>query len=268
MTRETVKSAARAFEILEFFARTRRPARLRDIVQQLDYPTSSVNSILKSMVTQGYMSFDPDTHCYMPAARLAHLTTWINSGGFEQTVVLEAMYQLRALAGEPVVMATPNDIFLEYVETLHRSEGINSHIKPGTRRLLAQTGTGWLFLSRMSRADALSVYHRTIAANELTTREFSEATFLEKLDEHSGLDVSFIRAKDLLRPTAHWDAAMISMIIPTPPQHRPLALGAHGPVQRLEAKRDMIAAELRAIARSIGNSITPTVEELPLSQQV
>lgn len=258
MPRGSVKSACRVFEILEYFAHHRKPSRLRDIVKTLKYPTSSVNALMKSMVAQGYMHFDADTYCYMPTARITHLTTWINIEGFEQTVVLEQMYRLRAVAGEPVVLAVPNDIFLEYVETLHATEGINSHIKAGTRRLLVQTGTGWLFLSRIRRAEALAIYRRTIRAKELTSAEFSEPAFLEKLASHRDMDISFIRAKDLLRPTAHWGAAMISMIIPSPSGHRPLALGAHGPTERLEGKRDLISDELRRIARSIGQSIDRT----------
>ncbi len=255
MERNSVKSAVRVFEVLEYFARFRKPSRLRDIVLYLDYPTSSVNALMKSMVAQGYMQFDETTHRYMPAARIAQLTTWINIEGFEQTVVLEAMYRLRAVAGEPVVLATPNDIFLEYVESLHGSEGINSHIKPGTRRLLTQTGTGWLFMSRMPREVALAIYRRTIEAKELTAAEFPEAALLDRLEEHRDMDVSFIRAKDVLRPTAHWNAAMVSMIIPGPPGHRWLALGAHGPAARLEKKLDLIGAELRQIAASIGEKV-------------
>ena len=257
MQRESVKSAVRVFEILEFFARYRKPSRLRDIVHYLGYPTSSVNALMKSMVAQGYMRFDEATHRYMPAARIAQLTAWVNIEGFEQTVVLEAMYRLRAIAGEPVVLATPNDIFLEYVESLHGWEGINSYIKPGTRRLLAQTGTGWLFMSRMPREEALAIYRRTIKTKELTAAEFSERALLDKLDEHGDMEISFIRAKDVLRPTAHWNAAMISMIIPIPTGHRGLALGLHGPTDRLQSKRHLIEAELRRSAGEIAASLRP-----------
>lgn len=251
MTENVVKSAERVFQILEFFARTRKPARLSEIAVELGYPISSVNALLKSMVTQGYMDFNEETHRYLPAARIAHLSTWLNIDSFEKTVVLDEMYRLREVAQEPVVLATPNGIYLEYVDTLHGWEGINSHIRPGTRRLLVQTGTGWLFLSRVDRGQALEIYRRTLEAGELRYDEFPEAAFVERIEGHRHMDVSFTHAKELLRPTAHWGAVMISMIMPTPPGHRPLAMGAHGPAARLEAKRELVSAELRRIAASL-----------------
>lgn len=255
MSASSVKSASRVFEILEYFARTRKAARLTDISGELGYPVSSLNALLKCMVSLGYMEFDETARVYMPSARISHLSSWLNINSYEQTVALEEMYHLRSVAREPVVLAAPVGIYLEYVSTLHSSEGINSHIKPGTRRLLVQTGTGWLFLSRIKRKQALTIYRRTIRAGELGTDEFPEKAFVEKLESHREMDISFIRAKDLLRPTAHWDAAMISMIIPTPQGHRPLALGAHGPTTRLESKRDLISAELRRIRASLAQRL-------------
>lgn len=251
MPANSVKSAIRVFEILEYFARTRRAARLTEISAALSYPVSSLNALLKCMVSLGYMDFDETAHLYLPSARIAHLSAWLNINSYEHTVVLEEMYHLRAVAREPVVLAAPVGIYLEYVSTLHSSEGINSHINPGTRRLLVQTGTGWLFLSRIKRKQALAIYRQTVQAGELRSDEFPEKAFIEKLESHRDMDISFIRAKDLLRPTAHWDAAMISMIIPTPPGHRPLALGAHGPTARLETKRSLISTELRRISTSL-----------------
>lgn len=252
MSRHSVKSAERVFRILEDFARTREPARLSDLARRLGHPVSSVNALLKCMVDLGYMEFDDTSHRYYPAARVAHLGSWLNCQDYEQTAVLEAMYLLRETVGESVVLATTNDIYLEYVETLHGHGGIK--ILRGTRRLLVQSGTGWLFLARSSIADAISVYLRTIELGELEQAEFSEADLLHRLAEHRKMDISFLRARELLRPTAHWDAAMMSTIIPSPPGHRPLALGVHGLAESLAEKRDKIADLFGSIVKSLGEA--------------
>lgn len=253
MNRNSVKSAERVFQILEYFARTREPARLGEVANRLNHPVSSVSALLKCMVDLGYMQFDEETRYYMPAARIAHLGSWLNFDTYEQTAVLEAMYTLREAANESVVLATPNDIYLEYIDTLHGREGIN--IRRGTRRLLVQSGTGWLFLARIGLAESLSIYHRTIAASELHRDEFTEAEFLQKLVEHREMDISFVHARELLRPTAHWGAAMISKIIPTPPGHRPLAMGLHGLSARLEAKRDHISEVFFSVTETLENTL-------------
>lgn len=85
--------------------------------------------------------------------------------------------------------------------------------------------------------------------------------FIERLDSHRHIDVSFIHAKELLRPTAHWGAAMISMIILTPRDHRVLPIGAHGLGARLEAKRELIATELHRIVSSLAESLNAGFQE-------
>ena len=192
LPQHSVKSAVRVFEILEYFAHCRRPARLTDIAKHLHYPVSSVNALLKSLVVQGYMKFDARTHLYIPAARLGHVTSWINFDGFEQAVMLDAMRRLRDAANGPVALASPIDIYLEYVDTLAGTNETDLRIKPGTRRILIQTGTGWLFLSRKSRAYARSIYRQTIDRKELTRLQFPEAEFLKKLDAHAGTRYFFL----------------------------------------------------------------------------
>lgn len=249
MNNGSVKSAERVFQILEYFARTRKPARLTEIANSLGFPISSVRALLICMVKHGYMEIDDDDRRYIPAARLAHLGSWLNVDSYEQNEVLEEMYQLRELVRESVVLATPTDIYLEYIDTVHGSEGI--HIRRGTRRLLVQTGTGWLFLARMKPEQALRIYRRTIASGELRRDEFPEEVFMEKVRAHREMDISFVYARELLRPTAHWGAAMISMIIPTPPGHRRLAIGAHGLGERLEKKREIITNKLLRIGKAL-----------------
>ena len=77
------------------------------------------------------------------------------------------------------------------------------------------------------------------------------ATIFKQLDTHAELDISFSLAKDLVLPVAHWDGAMISMIMPVPPGHRELALCAGGRSGRLERKLELISNELQRIAEDV-----------------
>jgi IclR family transcriptional regulator, acetate operon repressor len=240
-----VKSAARSFEILEHFNRERRPLRLRDFVDHLDYPTSSIAALLKSMVAQGYMIFDPHARTYLPTARLAQLVNWVPVKTFEQGVVLDIMYRLQRTTRELIVLGVEDDIYLEYVHTLRSTEGMQLYIAPGTRRLLVQTGTGWLFLSRRPREQALEIYRRTIIRGELTEPEFPMSQFEACLDDHRDRDISFSKARDLVRPVAHWGGGMVSALLPVPDAQRPLAIGVGGPADRLEQHLDEISQALR-----------------------
>jgi len=253
MAKGLVKSAERVFLILEFFSETRRPCRLSEIATNLGLPVSSVSLLLQCMVEKGYMDFDSETYGYMPSGRIGHLTSWIGAGDYEQHLVLDEMWRLREATQESVVLATPIGIYLEYVETVQGSESIR--MKRGTRRLLVQTGTGWLFLSRISEDEALSIYWQTVGAELLDRSKFSEAQFLQKLARHRDTDLSFVHARELVSPTAHWGAAMLSMIIPVPPGHRKLAIGAHGLSERLNEKQEQISAELARISQTLSDHV-------------
>jgi DNA-binding IclR family transcriptional regulator len=254
MQNVNVKSAARVFAVLEYFSEHRQPARLSDIAGGLSYPASSMTAILRTMVSLGYLELNQKTHRYFPAARLTKLTNWIDAGGYEQTTVLDAMYRLRDRAREPVVLATQNGLHIEYVISLHCSEGTNSHIEAGTHRLMVQNGIGWMLLSHQPEEESLRIYRETINACQLSGTDYPEEVFRQTLNAHRDMDVSMLHARDLRERMAHWDASMISTLIPVPERHhRSLGIGMHGPtsriMQREEELTDMLrktVAELRA----------------------
>jgi DNA-binding IclR family transcriptional regulator len=242
---QLVKSAARSFEILECFGRKRTPMRLRELVDQLGYPTSSVAALLKSMTTQGFLTFDSKTKSYMPSARLAGLVSWVPIEKFEQGVVLNAMINIQRKTHELIVLGVERGIYIEYIETIRSSEGMQLYIAPGTRRLTIQSVMGWHFLSRYPDAHAQKLYRATIERGELSESEFSLKQLLKRVHEHRELEISFITARDLVRPAAHWGSGMVTVLVPAPPGHRKLGIGVGGPAERLAHNFERISDHLR-----------------------
>lgn len=243
----SVKSAMRVFEILEQFKEVRRPLRLKELCERLGYPVSSTAALMKTIVDQGYLHFDQTSRAYFPTPRLAQLASWIGGANFEHGPVLDAMRRLQRTTGELIVLGTPIGIHMEYVETLRATQVIQLYNPPGTRRLLAQLGMGWLMLSRMPEATATALYRRTIVLGKVDEAEFPLDAFQARLAQMRKQDFAFTRATDYVLPnTAHWGGAMISMLVPAPANHRRLAIGIGGPAQRLDENTDAILAALRA----------------------
>lgn len=253
---ELVKSAARSFEILECFGRARAPMRLRELVDQLGYPTSSVAALLKSMAAQGFLTFDSKTKSYMPSARLAGLVSWVPIEKFEQGIVLNAMVNIQRKTHELIVLGVESGIFIEYIETIRSSEGMQLYIAPGTRRLTVQSVMGWHFLSCYPDAHAEKTYHATIERGELSKNEFSLEQLLERVHKHRELEISFITARDLVRPAAHWGSGMVTILVPVPNGHRKLGIGVGGPAERLAHKLDLISDSLRQEMSDILKQVT------------
>lgn len=254
MPTHMVKSAVRSFEILEVFAAARRPMRLRELTQLLNYPTSSVAALLKSMTAQEYLRYNTLDRTYIPTTRLAALLNWIPIDSPGGGVVFDAMRRVQRETKQLVVLGVPNDIYLEYAETLRCTEkGVQIHITPGTMRLMVQIGGGWLILSRRDEADAMRIYERTIQAGKLSPDEFTAEQFRERILEYRNTDVAVLRASDVLRPVEHWSGGMITVLVPSS-VGRELTLGVGGPAHRLAERRDEIIDSLRRNAALLASA--------------
>lgn len=253
----SVKSAQRVLEIIECLGRMRRPLRLKDIVEELRYPTSSVAVLLKCMTNLGYLHFDERTRHYALTGRLTALTSWVQTSSFESGALEEVLRGLQREAGELVVLAAENGLHAEYIRT-YRSlgDGVQLYISPGTKRVLIQAGAGWLFLREKSVCEVTEIYRETIKAGHLTEAEYPLARLLARLEQSRGKDVVFASAKESVRPTAHWDGGLISTEIPVAPGSAKLAICIGGPAKRLESRLDTLAAMLRAARGKVVGSLS------------
>ena len=270
---DAVKSATRVFEILEFFRETQRPLRLSDIVERFNYPPSSVSGLLKTMTAQGYLSFDPAKRSYFPSARLLQLVNWIPD--FEEAAVMQAMKSLQQAIGEMIVLGTMKDIYIEYVEVLRSSHSVQVWSPPGTRRLLIANGMGLLLLSQLAgggnaasgRSQQVArIFHRTAELGLFKPEDFSLEALFHELEEVRAQDHAFTRSRgqseifqrgseDVQIGAGNPGGGMISMLIPCPPNHRPLALGVAAPADRLAGQRDEILTQLRGQVRHLAQLI-------------
>jgi DNA-binding IclR family transcriptional regulator len=73
-----VKSATRAFSVLEYFYRNRLPARAVEICRHLDLPVSSTKYLLTSLVESGYLTFDKTTKKYFPSILFTGFASWLS----------------------------------------------------------------------------------------------------------------------------------------------------------------------------------------------
>ena len=111
---------------------------------------------------------------------------------------------------------------------------------------MVQNGIGWMLLSHQPEEEALRIYRETIDAGLLSRTDYPEEVFRQTLDAHRDMDVSVLHARDLRERTAHWDASMISTLIPVPERrHRSLGIGLHGPTSRITRREEELADLLR-----------------------
>ena len=248
MERDAVKSARRAFEILELFDRKRRPLALKDILDDLGYPPSSGSALLKSLVALGYLDYDRDRRSYFPTMRIAALGAWVPDALFGDGALIGLMERLRASTGETVILATQSDLHAQYVHLLQSAEPLQFSVPSGARRPLANSGLGWCLLSSKSDAEIERLRRRINA--ESGQEPLAREALAARIDEVR------TRGYAISKHTVSQGAGVIGAPLPRGASGRVFALGVAGPVARLEAKQDAIIKDLReAVARLSQTSI-------------
>lgn len=110
-----VKSAIRIINLLEFFYRTRRPAKAIEISRSLELPISSTKYLLSSFVDSGYLSYDPASKEYFPSILFTGLASWLSeiypSGKVLRAIAKEA----QQLLGDTIYIAVQHE---QYMRTL------------------------------------------------------------------------------------------------------------------------------------------------------
>jgi DNA-binding IclR family transcriptional regulator len=113
-----VKSAMRTVEILEYFATISQPVRTCEISSALDIPNSSVDDILRTLTTRGYVSFNRRTKRYAPSYKIVCMAQAIERGFFGDDRLRLLLRELQRVTGETVYLSVQNDCWVEGVATI------------------------------------------------------------------------------------------------------------------------------------------------------
>jgi len=239
VTDSAVKSAKRAFEILEAFSRHRRPLALKELLDELDYPASSGSALMKSLVALGYLDYDGERRTYFPTMRIAALGSWVPGTLFGDGPLLGALEDLHRETGETVILAVQSDLHAQYVHVIPSLEPLQLRVPPGTRRPLAQSGLGLVLLSAKRDPEIERLRRRINAAGE--------GAALSRDEMMARVNAVRARGYAFSRNAISQGVGIIGAALPNGPFGRVFAVGAAGQVERLERKEDEIVAALKTM---------------------
>lgn len=162
MAQDLVKSAARALDILDAFATRREPLTATELGASLGYPKSSMSVLLRSMVTQGYLTVSGRDQAYFPTLRVARLGEWIAGALIGSERLLETLEALRTETGETVTLTGPLDLQMRCLHALIGTHPISLQVEEGVRFPLMGTAVGAAWLAAQSPAKAEQLQARWI----------------------------------------------------------------------------------------------------------
>ncbi len=242
MTREPVKSAVRALDILKLFSELRRDLTQKEIILRLGYPQSSATFLLKSLVSAGYLSFDRKRRTYLPAPEVYQLGKWLEDLGYEQMfrhgVLTELLADLRTRTGHTISLTSQNDIFVQW----HRIVGETlSHDPPlceGAALPLIWSSYGCVLLSRESDAQIDRVV-RLINARERVPECKVDVAHTTAMLREIRSNTVFYMVNTRLN-----EAASIATVLPMRIAGRHIAVGVGGDRTHITPRRDSIMQSL------------------------
>lgn len=239
----SVKSAARAFDLLEVFERERKPLRVTDLVEALDAPQSSVSMLLKTLVSDGYVDFSPATREYCPSMRVANLCGWVSHLPDRPRAIDEAMQHLAQTTGETIVLGRLDCIQLQYVAVVHSKQAVRFTPVTGTKRPPHLTAAGIVLMTTMDEDKVRLLLRRYNAELGVSGKPANVADTLTEV----------AKAREL----GHYQSAgqfnpghgVLAMLLPSTIRGQRLAMGIGAPQVRLHMhQRDYLARLKEAVA--------------------
>jgi len=235
---DVIKSARRAFDVLEHFDSTRRPLSLKDITDHFGYPVSSASGLLKSLVQLGYLSYDRYTRTYLPTTRLATLGNWVTEELCDPPL-LALMEQLHLLTQETIVLGTQSDLHAQYTHVIPSTLPLRVHMRPGTIRPLATSGIGLALLSARSDDEIDLLVRRMNVAETDRAQRIDITSVMASVESARRQGFVFSRGQ------VTTGVGLIALLLPEARHGRRYALGIGGPVWRLEEKAEMLLDTMR-----------------------
>ena len=235
----TVKSAARALEVLEYFDTVRRAATVMEIARALGYPQSSTSVLLRSLVTLGYLELDSSARTYQPTPRVTLLGSWIEPLLSPGGAVMRLMDELGKQTGETIILGVPAGEAVRYIHVVQAIGAMRLHVGPGTVRPLAISGMGRLFMSTMPEARVRQIVHRynTELGGEVESLRWANVRNDLASIRHNG----YCPSLDRLTP----GIGGISMPLPVAPHGVPMAIAIGGFSKTINDRREAFVERMR-----------------------
>lgn len=248
-----VKSAVRTLQILELFDEVKMPLNVATVSDALGYPQSSTAALLRSLVSMGYLHFDPRARTFVSTDRVSLLGNWVNPTLFENGALPRLLRTVAQRTGQMILLAARNKDFAQYIHVLNAPENVPHHIGLGVKRPLATSGVGQILLSSMRDDEVRRLFHRMNAYCRTPEEKIDVPDLINKLTAIRKAGYAFSRNRVLS------GFGVIAVGIPNGCSSRPLAIGVCGECDVLERQeQEFLTILLEEMTRNLKADRGPT----------
>lgn len=237
---KVVKSAGRVLQILEYFDDVQGVANVVEIARALGFPQSSTSILLRSLVSLGYLHYDPSRRTYQPTSRVGLLGSWVEPTLFRGGALVQLMRDLNEATSDTVVLAARNGLHSQYIHVVQATTALRVHLTIGMTRPIASSVTGLMFLSSLSDIEVAKLVRR-INAYAAPGEGLIKVGELNALLEQIRRD-RYLFAHSQITPGTSLLAVPLDSSVAT----SPLALALAGPTERMESRKEFLLDVVRS----------------------
>lgn len=243
----SVKTALRVIEIIEVFARERRPLSLTELARLLDVPVSSCLALIRTLNEIGYLYEIGRRNGYYPTSRLLAMAQQIAKADPVLDRVYPSLVELRDATQETVVFAKlATDRRVVYLEALDSPHPIRYTATAGEFKPLHANSLGKALLSTLADAERRALL-RKAPLTRYTERTITDP---DALDEE--LAMSRQRGWFCNLGESIAEVGAVAWPLTLAGEHYAISVGA--PVYRIEPNQAAYAGILRAACTALERS--------------
>jgi DNA-binding IclR family transcriptional regulator len=229
-----VKQAANVLELIEYFARRKRPATLAEISDDLGWPRSSTFNLVGTLADKGWL--------YEPRARSGYYPSprWLTvaRAAVEAAPLPDAAHALVAAIAEETgettaiaALAGTSVIFLDVVES---RQSVRYFAQVGDRVPVYASSVGRAILAQHSLEERRAIYRK------IRFEQFSDTTPMSS--ETIEAEIATAQARGYHQSSSEFIADLAGVSLPLPIGHRQLSIVVAGPTSRCLERRPATAA--------------------------
>ena len=235
-----VKQAAHVLELIEFFARHKRPATLAEIAKALGWPRSSTFNLLNTLTARGYLYEPRAREGYYPSPQwLWHLQAIERAAPLPEAFG-NLLRDLSQQTGETACLAAISGTQVLFIDAVESAHAVRYAAPPGKVIPLHVTATGRALLSLLGPSERAQILRRA------TFERYTPTTLMSVEAVESEIQRSVQRG--WFEGHAEFSADLGGVAIALAVPHRHLAVLVAGPVSRVGDRYPDLAQTMRRAA--------------------
>jgi DNA-binding IclR family transcriptional regulator len=242
-----VRQAANVLELMEYFARRRRPATLAEISDDLGWPRSSTFNLVGTIAEKGWLYEPRARNGYYPSPRWLTLARTVADAEPLPDAVHALVVEIADKTGETTAIAAlagASAIFLDVVES---TQSVRYFAQIGDRVPIHASSVGRAILAQHSPEERRAIYRKIKFEAFSNTTPTSAEAIEQELQQAA--------ERGYQQSSSEYIADLAGVAVPLPMQHRRLSLVVAGPMSRCLTRRPETAIAIQDILKRFASEL-------------